>query len=158
MMNIRPLRWLLFAIAFFAVHLAFALGVLVREMASTSGGRDIDMGILGAFVIIAGLGPRTAAEFAIGYALFDTTVGTRTGRSSPWHRYAPLVAGLTARWLLFVGLSFRSVLPKLSKNLVDSYLLGIGVPWAAVLLGGLSGALTAVVGIAVNRRPQRRLP
>jgi hypothetical protein len=157
MMNIRPVRWLLFGIAFLAVHLAFWLFVIVRDMTSISGGRDVDMGILGAFFILLLFGPLTGAKCAIGYALVDIIVGTHIERTASWHRYVPVVAGLMAGLLLFVGLSLRAVLPLLFDSLVDSYLGGrlpygpfTQVPWGPMLLGGLSGALVEVVGMLVS--------
>jgi hypothetical protein len=133
------------------VHFAFWLFVIVRDMTST--GRDVDMGILGGIFILFLFGPVTAAQFAVGYALFDVIAGTVTGRSAVRHRYNPMAAGLVAGLLLFVGLSLGTVFPNLSNNLADSYLggrLAIRTLWGPILLGALSGALTAAVGIALN--------
>jgi hypothetical protein len=60
--------------------------------------------------------------------------------------------------LLLAGLSLPTVVPNLSDSLADFYLggslrLGVfHVPWGAMLLGGLSGAVTHAMGIALNWR------
>jgi hypothetical protein len=149
-MNIRFMRWVVFAAALCGLHFAFWVFVTIRDIASHNGHT-----LLGIFIVIL-FGPLTCAKCAIGYALIDSALGAR-GQAALWYRYNPLMAGVLAAPLFLVGLSLREVLPSLFNNLADSYFIGNWFAFGGpVLVGALSGALTAVVGISVNWRRRIR--
>ncbi len=153
-MRLHPHRWVLFAVGFCVGHFAFWIFLLVRDIAlSPRGGRDVDMGILGTVVIALFLGPLTGVMITIGYALIDSVVSVSRNQPSFW-RYDSIVAGLMAAVALFIGMSLRETLPKLSNNLANSYLGGgrdFSLAWGPLVLGGLSGALTWVIGGFISK-------